>query len=81
MENINKKSDELADYDVLLIQHEEVRRQLWCNAWLSLSNAVNCLRPESATNWADAALKDFDKRFPKPPMDTIKLNKFLSGDK
>lgn len=46
------------------IEHEKLRKQLWADAW----------RAQSATNasdadrrsYADRALIEFDKKFPKP---------------
>lgn len=47
-------------------EHEQMRKELWCNAWCDVANAINCSSADSATKWADAALKDFDSRFPVP---------------
>jgi hypothetical protein len=49
-----------------VLQHEETRKHLWCNAWVSTANANDCKSTDVATRWADAALRDFDKRFPEP---------------
>lgn len=47
------------------MKHEDFRKQIWINAWSATANAVTCLDTKSATDWADSALQDFDKRFPK----------------
>ena len=49
-----------------VFQHEEVRKKLWCDAWVSTANANDCKSTDSATRWADDALKEFDARFPAP---------------
>ena len=49
-----------------VFQHEEIRKQFWCNAWVNVANANDCKSSESATRWADAALQAFDHRFPSP---------------
>jgi len=46
-------------------EHEAARKQLWISAWAGVASAFNCKEPESATKWADAALKAFDERFVK----------------
>lgn len=42
---------------------EKQRRQCWIDAWCATASAWNCKDPESATRWADKALKEFDNRF------------------
>ena len=44
-------------------EHELIRQQLWVNAWCSVANANDCKEAASATNWANKALQDFDKKF------------------
>lgn len=46
--------------------HEQQRRDLWAQAWVATANANDCKSPEVATKYADAALRDFDSRFPRP---------------
>jgi len=46
-------------------EHELRRRDLWSSAWNAVARAENTRRPDTATSWADAALKSFDIRFKK----------------
>ena len=39
------------------------RRQVWSNAWSLTANANDCKSPDTATRYADACLREFDKRF------------------
>lgn len=39
------------------------REEVWTNAWCAVANASNCATSESARNWADKCLIEFDKRF------------------
>lgn len=50
--------------------HEKMRKQVWLTAWAATASAITCPTTEAATKWADAALKDFDIRFPKPDTKT-----------
>ena len=43
---------------------EKQRRQCWIDAWCSVASAWNAKTHNVATEWADEALKAFDKRFP-----------------
>jgi hypothetical protein len=45
--------------------HEEIRKELWCNVWVAVAGASNSTRSDIVTTWADRALKDFDERFPR----------------
>jgi len=49
-----------------VLQHEEIRKHFWCNVWIATASANDCKKSDVATRWADAALQDFDKRFPEP---------------
>lgn len=44
-------------------QHEKERRQVWSNAWAMTANANDCKSPSTATNYADACLREYDNRF------------------
>jgi hypothetical protein len=48
-----------------LVHHGNLRKQLWINAWTATANATNCVSSATATDYADAALAAFDKRFPE----------------
>jgi len=48
-----------------LIKYELEKREFWKKAWVSVASATNCLSPEIPTNWANKALKDFNKIFEK----------------
>lgn len=43
--------------------HESTRRKLWSEVWIATARSDNCTDPKVATNWADSALEEFDKRF------------------
>lgn len=44
-------------------EHELMRRQLWIQAWSLTANANDCKSPETATSYANKALKEFDTLF------------------
>lgn len=46
-------------------EHERQRRQLWADVWVGTASANDCKSPKVATGWADKALDEFDKRFPR----------------
>lgn len=41
------------------------REEIWVKAWVHVAAASNSTNVNTATNWADVCLADFDKRFPK----------------
>ncbi len=43
--------------------YNEQRKQLWIKAWCATANANDCKEPNTATRYADEALKAFDERF------------------
>lgn len=51
---------------------KEQRRQFWRDAFLAKTQSINCTTSAHAVEWADDALKEFDRRFnldrrtPKP---------------
>jgi len=50
--------------------HELIRKQVWSDAWSATASANDCKHPDTATEYADAALRAFDKRFPPPAAST-----------
>lgn len=52
-----------------LTSHNEQRKSLWSSAWIQTANASDCKSTDTATRWADAALKAFDERFPTPKVE------------
>jgi hypothetical protein len=62
----NKQKYENQKLDKKIFAHEQLRKKLWCDAWTLTASANDCKSPETATRWADNALKDFDKRFNQP---------------
>lgn len=42
---------------------DELRKQFWIDAWLSVARAESTKEPEAATRWADKGLDAFDERF------------------
>lgn len=53
----------------LLTKEGVHREQVWLAAWLAVARASNSTKDEAATSWADACLREFDKRFPQPPQE------------
>jgi hypothetical protein len=51
---------------IQLTEHEFMRRELWCNAWVATAKSDNCVKHQTCTVYADAALKEFDIRFTSP---------------
>jgi hypothetical protein len=51
-------------------RHEQMRQQVWSNAWTATANANDCKDSKVATGWADKALAAFDVRFPAPKTET-----------
>lgn len=45
---------------------EKQRRECWLKAWAATASAISCPKYETATKWADEALKAFDERFVNP---------------
>jgi len=46
-------------------KHQDLRKQVWIQAWCHTATAITCATSDTATKWADAALHDFDERFKK----------------
>lgn len=53
--------------------HEQQRKKLWCDVYVAYVTSANSTSSEYGKNWADKALQEFDKRFPKPNEDLYKL--------
>jgi hypothetical protein len=51
---------------VELTEHEFMRRELWCNAWVATAKSSNCVAHKTCTTFADVALREFDMRFKAP---------------
>lgn len=47
-------------------EHENIRKNLWIQAWVLTANSDNCIKLNTPTIYADTALSEFDKRFDKP---------------
>lgn len=47
-------------------EHENIRKTLCIQAWVGTANSDTCIKPDTATLYADKALREFDKRFNKP---------------
>jgi hypothetical protein len=45
--------------------HEDYRKELWKDTLIAVAGADNCVKMRVAVDWADEALEEFDKRFPK----------------
>ena len=41
------------------------RQEVWLRAWCAVAGAWNCQSADAATRWADAALKEYERRFAK----------------
>ena len=46
--------------------HEQQRKQLWCEVYVAYVSADNSTSSDGAKLWADTALRRFDERFPAP---------------
>lgn len=44
-------------------EHELTRQKLWADVWAATASANDCKSPDTATAYADAALKAFDLKF------------------
>jgi hypothetical protein len=56
--------DELDKMTADATTHENFRKKLWCDVAAAVAtNSHPDMRCESMTDWADAALAEFDKRF------------------
>lgn len=47
-------------------EHENIRKQLWMNVYVSYVGAANSMNKDGAAVWADIALQRFDERFKAP---------------
>lgn len=45
--------------------HEQIRKQLWCDVYVAYVGAGNSTNSDGAHRWADIALERFDERFKK----------------
>jgi hypothetical protein len=57
------------------LSHKEQRINLWANAWVHTASASDCKSFNTATKWADEALKAFDERFPMPKEPVVETPK------
>ncbi len=48
------------------INHENMRRHLWCDVAAGVAASSNVTSKEAPINWANKSLEGFDERFPKP---------------
>lgn len=61
-----------------LIEHQNKRKEMWIQAWAAVASAFNCHDSQTATKWADNALKDFDIRFPSPSISQQEIQEIIS---
>lgn len=59
-----------------IIEHQNVRKKLWCDTVVAYTSAANATLKDGAVSWADHALAAFDQRFNAP-----KEHPHLSGDR
>lgn len=45
--------------------NEKLRAEYWLKCWIAVANSSNSTQTVSCTSWADAMLKEYDKRFPQ----------------
>ena len=45
--------------------HQEIRMQVWVEAWTLTAASDSCIKLETPTIYADKCLEEFDKRFPE----------------
>lgn len=55
-------------------EHQLARRQLWISMCIAVASANDCKAAETATSWANHALKKFDEQF-APLTDDVPPNK------
>lgn len=46
-------------------EYKLVRQKFWINIYVAYVGAANATNPNGAERWADIALKEYDRRFPK----------------
>lgn len=51
----------------MIIEHTKlsVREQVWLAAWTAVAQANDCKDADTASNWAEECLAQFDKTFTK----------------
>lgn len=47
----------------LVMEKSEELKNVWLQAWCAVARAENCYDSESATRWADEAVKAYKERF------------------
>ncbi len=47
-------------------EHEQQRRQLWCDVYVALVRSGNSTDENEGRLWSDIALAEFDRRFKAP---------------
>ena len=47
-------------------EHEQIRKELWCKIFVIITGNQHLIGENVGRVMADAALKDFDSRFPVP---------------
>ena len=50
----------------IVIKHENKRKKVWIKAWCATANANNTVSVHTCNRYANTALEEFDKIFPKP---------------
>jgi hypothetical protein len=58
-----KKNNTISEGKPAVVYEHDLRKKLWIKAWVATANAIDCKDHETATRYADAALKAFDERF------------------
>ena len=53
--------------------HQDQRKQLWCEIYVAYVSAANATNDDGAAKWADIALKRFDERFKEPAGQPVTL--------
>jgi len=50
--------------------HESKRKECWYQAAAHVAGAETCKSTDAAISWANSILKEFDRKFPAPPITT-----------
>ena len=62
---ISQRKSQLAQDAAQFKSHEQLRKELWIGVAVSVARAENARSNSVPGNWANKALEEFDKRFPK----------------
>lgn len=62
---LKKNKQTTVHIDAQVKSHEQLRKELWISVSTAVARAENARSSIAPVNWANEALKGFDKAFPK----------------